>query len=518
MSSDLSHQAAAAKARIARGERDPHLYNLAAWGQVERGDSEAALATLDTALALFPGDPQTLISIAVLHRRAGHLRDAVLACDAAISSAPAYVDAWLERAFVFTSGGSMLRARECYDQVLRLDPANSDAHAGLASIAARDGESAKARKHALTALARAPGNPTATLALATVELETGEADRARDLLEPLIAALPAPEPDRSLARTLLGDAWNRLGEPAKAFASYSAAKADFAEIHAAQFAGRPPHREFIAGISEALAEEAFASATLPELASGPSGHLFLLGYPRSGNTLVENILASLPGVVALEERPTLRAADRAFLSDPAGLSRLAKAPVAELATYRDAYWASVAQSGVDAAGRTFVDMDPLKGTRLPLIARFLPEARVVVMRRDPRDVVWSCFRTNFALTNAAMEFTTLERTARHFDAMMRLIETARERLPLAFHEVRYEELVADFEGTTRALCEFSGLAWDPAVRRFDRTAQRRGVATASGGQVRKGLFDGRRQWEPYGRWLEPVMPILEPWLARFGYT
>ena len=519
MSDDLQALGARAEARLAKGERDPHLYNLAAWASADSGDSDRAFGLLAQARQIAPDDPQTLTSLAALHRRAGRLRDAVLHCDAAIRLAPGYADAWLERGFVFASGGSMARARECYERAVELDPSAAAAHAGLAAIAARDGEDAAGRSHAHAALALDPGNAIAASALASLDLEAGEPARARDRLEPLVAALSAPDGDRSLALGLLGEAYGRLDQPERAYAAYARAKADFAVIHAAQFAGRPPHHGFIAAVGEAVARFDF---TPPENAARPSKaaarHLFLLGYPRSGNTLVENVLASLPGVVALEERPTLRAADQDFLADPDGLGRFAALGEDALAPYRAAYWDSVAQAGIDAADRSFVDMDPLKGTRLPLIARLFPEARILIMRRDPRDVVWSCFRTQFALTNAAMDFTTLDRAARHYDAMMRLLETAQARLPLAFHVVHYENLVADFDAETRALCAFAGLPWDDAVRRFDRTAKARGVATASAGQVRKGLYDGRRQWQPFAQWLEPVMPILAPWIEKFGYA
>jgi hypothetical protein len=140
------------------------------------------------------------------------------------------------------------------------------------------------------------------------------------------------------------------------------------------------------------------------------------------------------------------------------------------------------------------------------------------MRRDPRDIVWSCFRTNFAMTSGTLEYTSIERAARHYDAMMRLTELALEKLPINAHIVPYQALVQEFEATTRAICTFAGLTWDEAVRGFDRTAERRGVSTASAAQVRRGLFDGTRQWEPYARWIEPAMPILEPWLRKFGYA
>ena len=467
-------------------------------------------------------DPQALTALAEQHRRAGRLREALIACDAAIRAAPDHPDAWLERGFAYASGGSMARAGECYAHVLVLEPGNALAHAGLAGIAARDGDGAASRYHATAALTVDPHGATATLALATVENDEANPAAACALLEPLIARLGQPEPDRSLGYTLLGDAHSRLGNHPRAHDAYVRANADFAAIHAAQFAGRPPHRAFVAAVTDALVAHDFAGTGVgdpaPPPPEAPARHLFLLGYPRSGNTLVENVLASLADVVALEERPTLRAADRAWLGGPDGLRRLAAASAAELTEMRGAYWRKVGEAAGAIGGRTFVDMDPLKGTRLPLIARLFPTAKVLIVRRDPRDVVWSCFRTGFALTNPAMDFTTIEGTARHYDAMMRLLETARERLDLAFHEVRYEALVADFDATTQALCGFAGLDWSPEVRRFDRTARARGVATASAGQVRQGLYDGSDQWRPFAQWLEPVMPILAPWIERFGYA
>jgi hypothetical protein len=163
-------------------------------------------------------------------------------------------------------------------------------------------------------------------------------------------------------------------------------------------------------------------------------------------------------------------------------------------------------------------MDPLKGTRLPLIARLFPDARVLVMRRDPRDVVWSCFRTNFAMTSGTLDYTTLESAARHYDALMRLTQACLDRLPLRVHEVHYHRLVRDFDAATQAICAFLGLEWSEELRRFDRTAARRGVSTASAGQVQRGLYDGTRQWEPYAKYLAPVMPLLQPWIDRFGYA
>ena len=488
------------------------------WHSLIAGDDSSAEQHFRAALALAPNDPEVLTGMAQILRRQGRLRDAVLHCDAAIRAAPAYAPAWLERGFVLASGGSMQLALNCYRQVIKLEPGNAAAHAGLASIMARDGDSAEARTHAASALAADPGNVIAAAALATMELEAGAASAARALVEPLAAALDAPSSDRILLNSLLGDACAKLGEADAAYAAYAVAKSDFATINAPRYTGREPHRQLIASTTESLSRCVFqAPADIPPVPLAADRHLFLLGYPRSGTTMAENILASLPGVVALEERPTLGDADVDFLAKPSGQERFAALDEPQLTRYRAAYWHRVAQAGITAPGQCFVDMDPLKATRLPLIARLFPAAKVLIMRRDPRDVVWSCFKTNFALTNAALDFTTLEGAARHYAAMMELTELAQAKLDLAFHEVRYEALVRDFDAETRAMCQFTGLEWREQLRQFDKTAQQRGVSTASAGQVRKGLYDGSGQWRPFARYFEPVLPILAPWIERFGY-
>jgi tetratricopeptide (TPR) repeat protein len=520
MTDHLASAAANAAEALRCGARDPQLYCTIGWHHVQSGNIEAAIPMFSSAIALNNADPEALTGMGHCLRLKGQLRDAILHCDAAIRANPEYVEAWLERGYVFASGGSMRSAQGCYLKAAELDPENTAAHAGIASIMARDGDDPVARDHAMRALSADPGNAIAAAALATMQIEAGEPDTARALIEPLVTALPRPSADRSMLYSLLGDACDKTGDTAKAFDSYAQSKQDFANIYTERVADRPPHSAYLEGIGQQLEtippSHQWADVAAP-IANAADKHIFLLGYPRSGNTLVENILASLPDVVALEERPTLVEADMAFLTSDDGLARFANLDQPQLRFYAQAYWDKVQAAGISATGQCFVDMDPLKGSRLPLIARLFPKAKILLMRRDPRDVVWSCFHTNFAFTNAAMDFTTLERAARHYDAMMRLINSAVEKLPLNIHVVRYEALVRNFDSETRALCAFADLPWNTALQRFDRTAKFRGVSTASAGQVRKGLYDGSRQWERYAKFLDPVLPVLQPWIDKFGY-
>ncbi len=518
-------QAAAARSEtlLARGEGDAYDHAIVALAKSARGDHVAADALFQQALALDPGNPSTLTSLAIHYRNQNRYRDAVLACDEAIRNYPNYADAWLERGTILAGGGSAEATRASFARAAELNPGLAAAHAGLASLAAREGDANAARNHANRSLSLDPHNATATNALASVELSSGNPNQALALAEQLIRRLDHPSLERSLAHYFAAGALERLKNRKAAFDHYSRANADFDAIHASLASGQLDQTSFIEALIEGTGRIEWLAASVDQPPNAARQHIFLIGYPRSGTTLVENILASLPSVSALEERPTLIATDLEFIAGDAdeivaGLERFSKLDEAALEQHRRAYWDKVSASGVPENAPCLVDMDPLKGTRLPFISRLFPNARILIMRRDPRDVVWSCFRTNFAMSSGTLEYTTLERTARHYDALMRLTEVALERLPINVHFVQYHRLVEDFDAETKAMCAFAGLEWTEAVRSFDRTAARRGVTTASVGQVRRGLYDGTQQWEPYAEFLAPILPILQPWIEKFGYT
>ena len=116
------------------------------------------------------------------------------------------------------------------------------------------------------------------------------------------------------------------------------------------------------------------------------------------------------------------------------------------------------------------------------------------------------------------QLVTLDGAAAYYDAVMRLAEACRRLLPLDLKVVRHEDLVADFEGEARAVCDFLDLAWADSLRDFATKARGRAIATPSAVQVGRGLNrEGLDQWRRYREQLEPVLPLLQPWVAAFGY-
>jgi len=514
---DVPEAARLATAAIAAGSATPLFLNLAAWAREETGDFIAARELLARAAEIAPRDATIVTARGRVERRAGNFGAAMRLFDAAIDLDPGFAVPWLERGFALDAGGSFFAAGDSYRQAAALDPSCAPALAGAAAVGARTGQP-DARALAERALALSPGDPVAGLALGAIDIEAGDAAAAVTRARILAARQDLSPDDHAAALTLLGDALDKQGASIEAFAAWSAAQEGMRARFAPLFAGRESHRAFVERITAAIPRIAAApTPPIGPVAGEARGHVFLIGFPRSGTTLTENILATSPQVVALEERPTLAVADGEFLIDPAGLDRLAALDGTTTARLRASYWAKVGAS-IDVADKTFVDMDPLKGIKLPVIARLFPAATIVVMRRDPRDTVLSAFRCNFRIGAATFTFTDLIETALHYDAVMRLTESALAAFPLRAHTVRYDALVSNFDATVRALCEATGVAELPAMRSFNLTAHRRGVATASAGQVRRGLYDGGGAWRRHADALAPVLPILAPWVERFGFA
>jgi Tfp pilus assembly protein PilF len=519
---DLDRAVRLAETALAEGREHSLLLNLRAWRLERDGRYLDALADLRQARALSPRDVPTLNALGLCLAHLNRTAEAVEAFEAAVAADPDFAPAHFNRGWTSEALGDLDQAHASFERAQALNPNDPAPLAHLASLAARRADWTNARSFAERSLAGDPNHPTANLAMASVELAARSLAVAEQRLRRLVARADLSPVDRALAHGLLGDVLDAAGQPAGAFAEFAAANATLKRFYADRFAG--------AGIESAADMLTwliayFEKAPQPAQPRPPSrqpspaaGHVFLLGFPRSGTTLLERVLAAHPEVVAWDERDTLTEAVRDFMAKPAGLDRLAGASEDRLADYRADYWRRVAETGAEVSGKVALDKQPLNTMKLPLIARLFPEAKILFALRDPRDVVLSCFRQRFRINASMYEFLTLEGAAHFYDGVMRLADLYRTRLSLDLHAHRYEDLVEDFDGQSRAICDFIGLPWRAEMRDFATTLNERSTATPSSAQVSRGLYrEGVGQWRPYRDQLAPVLPILAPWAARYGY-
>jgi Tfp pilus assembly protein PilF len=526
---NIERAADLAEAALRGGAQHALLFNLRAWRHEQVGRYDAALADLQRARRLSPSDVPTLNALGLCLANLQRLAEAVEAFEAAMAHDPSFAPAHFNRGWVSEELGELDRARSSFEAAGKLNPRDPLPVARLAGLAARASDWRGARSLAHRALEQSrlagqPGQPAALLALASADIAEDALDAARDRLAPVIAD-PAVSPiDKARAHGLLGDIADRLGDTAGAFGEFTAANDIIRAFYASRFSGPGVQtvpdmltwltRYFATAPASAWRGAGALAQPAPDTASE---HVFLLGFPRSGTTLLERVLTVSPRVSASEERETLTEATTEFMRGPLTLDRLAAISPADADRHRALYWSRVRQMGADPAGRVFIDKLPLNSIKLPLVAKLFPRARVLFAVRDPRDVVLSCFRQRFRVNPSMFEFLTLEGAARFYAQVMRLSDLYRERFALAVLEHRYEDLVGDFEGRARAVCDFIGVEWTPEMRRFAEAGARRSVATPSATQVARGLYDGAGQWRRYQAQLAPVMGILQPWIERLGY-
>lgn len=242
---------------------------------------------------------------------------------------------------------------------------------------------------------------------------------------------------------------------------------------------------------------------------------FLVGFPRSGTTLLDTFLMGHPETAVLEELNMLREAE-AVLGPIADLPNV---PERQLEQARDAYFEELDRHVGQGFDGLAVDKFPLNMVGLPMIHALFPDARIIFAQRHPCDCVLSGFMQSFALNDAMGCFLTVEGSAGLYDSAMRVFTKSCELLPVAVQTLVYEDLVRAPEDSLRPLIDFLGLEWRPELLDHRTTAKARGaINTPSYDQVVRPLDKAPSgRWKRYAVQLQPVLPTLLPWAKRLGY-
>jgi tetratricopeptide (TPR) repeat protein len=521
-SGDFAKAVALAQPALEGGLEHPLLFNVVALNLERDGKVLEAVGLLSRAVELAPNDKGVRNALGLCLLRVERPAEALAQFAALLALDPSLPFAHTSHGAALLALGSITDAEASYRRALKLDPGQSVAMAGLAHIASRRAAYSEARNWAEKALAAMPNFPDAMMSLAATELGEGNPAKAEQGLRALLSVERLEPLDRAYANGLLGDVLDAEDRLTDAFAAYTACNDALRRIHADRFGSGQSALEYVRAMTgyfeHAQAEDWKPRAGAGEVPAGVCGHVFLLGFPRSGTTLLEVVLEGHPDIVSLEENESLIHGVHEFMRGPEGFERLSRATPGALQALREAYWQLVADAGVAVAGKTFVDKHPLNTLKLPLIARLFPDARIVFACRDPRDVVLSCFRRRFRMSAPMYEFLSLDVGARYYDAVMRLNDCLTGVLALDTCLVRHEDLVTGFTREMKRICAFLGIEWVPAMGDFALRTQRRAALTPSTAQLARGLnTEGIGCWRRYQTHMAPVLPALESWVKRFGY-
>jgi len=488
----------------------PTRLNLAAALQAADRYDEAESVLRRTA-ADFPTDVRALEALYILLKRIGRYDDALPVIEEAVRRSPENGGLHLKYGVECGLARRTDDAQRAFRRAIALDRTLVDAYLGLAiqyEHTNREEEFAP-----LIALAVANGLDEGALAFLRA-LEHRRAKRFEEALACLALVPPEIEPERTvhIRATLL----DRVGRTDEAFGAFE----QFAQLHQASptdpLRRGAVLRDELRGELHLLAPgwpATWSTAKPPALCPDP---VFLVGFPRSGTTLLDTILMGHPGTAVMEEQPPLNFVDRMI----GGISAISTLDEAGIIRAREHYFAEMAKLGELSPGRLLIDKSPLFLCKVPLIQRLFPDARFILAMRHPCDVLLSCFMSSFRLNNAMANFLRLQDAAEFYDLVFRHWEQSCALFPLRIHTVVYERLVENVEAEVRPLFDFLGLEWEERALDHRSTARSRGlITTASYSQVAEPIYQrAAGRWERYRAHLEPILPTLAPWVAKFGYT
>ena len=259
-------------------------------------------------------------------------------------------------------------------------------------------------------------------------------------------------------------------------------------------------------------------------ASEPCRLALLCGHPRSGTTLLEQVLDSHPDFVSAEETRVFSQEAYTHLLRDLPLKTLMADALEMVSTEvvrqaRRNYADCMARFlGHPPDARMLIDKNPSLTSLVPAFVRVFPEAKLLVALRDPRDVCLSCFMQPLPLGQVSSIFLSLETTVQEYASTMGLWKAAAACLAGSYLEVRYEDVVADLEGTSRRALEYLGAGWDERVLRFNEYAGSKLVRSPTYAAVAKPISKGAvGRWRNYEKYLEPHIETLAPLLKAFGY-
>jgi tetratricopeptide (TPR) repeat protein len=473
--------------------------------------------------------------------------------------APANGAIWLQLGHYYGLRYDYAAAEQCFDRAIGLAPGKTAVVAQVAGLCAHFANQALAVRYFHQALKQPDASAAMCVRLAELYDRLGRSTEARALLDRALGMNPAYTPaivvcarlDRQAGRLEDAERWLRrirpnstrsvlvhgyyeLGQVLDQQGRYDEAMAAFLSakeiLRAETQRWLPELKKHRAVIREQQAW--FSTETLNRWREigdqlQPRRRIaFLGGHPRSGTTLLEQVLDSHPGIIAAGETQVFSNDALSPLKvlpphEPPNLTALKSLSRRTLQTTRANYYHFMEKVLASPIGdRLLIDKNPALMALLPAFVRIFPEVKILVPLRDPRDVVLSCFmQTYLPVTLGSVAYQTLEETVEGCALIMTGWKSAAAILPNPWLEVRYEEMVDDLPAASKRVFDFLGLPWDPRVLEFYQHAQQKHIRSPTYAEVTRPIFKravGR--WRNYQKYLEPHLPKLEPILKALGYA
>ena len=475
-----------------------------------------AVAILSKAIELDPGYADALNNLGLIQDKIGRRAEAVENLQQAVDLMPGSPIFLSNLATVQRKTDAVEEAERNFEAAIAIDPAFIQSYANFGDLLQFQNRLSDVEELLIKAEAHCdPAAPELLDLRAHLAMDQKNYAEATSLIEQAIAKDASPTL-RHRRYGYLGKAYDRAGDHEKAFRSFESSNLQAAEN--ARRRGIDGKR--YAGFVNRLIADMESGSVEPIISREGTGQpVFLVGFPRSGTTLLDSILRSHPDIDVLEELPIVT---DLRLSRNTGFPAHA---IPDLSSAdRDALQRAYLHRADESPGRTgapiLIDKFPLNLVEAGFIAAVFPAARFILSLRHPNDCVLSCFMQTFELNPAMANFLNLGDASHLYDRTMTLWDLYERRLALKVHRVRYEDVVADMRGAVAPALDFIGAGWHKNVENYRQTALDRGqINTPSYNQVVQPLYrEAMDRWRNYETRFTPYQHLLDPWIEQWGYA
>lgn len=481
------------------------------------GNYDEAIRCYKKALALKPAYPQALYNLGNALKELGHLEEAADSYLKALSIMPDFAEVHNNLGLIYQECDQMEEALSSFKKAYSLNPGSVDTCSNLAEVYEKKNNVEQAEMFSKKALSMDPANPHARYVQARLLRRRGKLGEAVELLAP---AVQVDSSFLSFIHFELGKLYDLLHDSSRAYHHFSLGNNLTRMKTEGSDRAMESYLSKLAQMENTVTEEWVQSFSAQSVSQSSDSPCFLVGFPRSGTTLLDQILDCHPQLQVMEEVPVLETIASDIEASYGGYPRaLACLDQETIEVFRARYFNEVGRSIVRKPEMVLVDKLPLNIQHVPLAVRLFPATKFILVIRHPCDVVLSNFMQNYKINEAMANFFTLQESARLYKRIMGLWNIYREMLSVNYHTVTYESLVENIRLEVEGLLEFLELDWNEAVLNYRDHARKRTIKTPSYQSVTKPIYkQAKFRWLRYAEHLEHVRADLAPFIAQFGYT
>jgi tetratricopeptide (TPR) repeat protein len=520
----------------------------------KQGETKTAITHFKKALAIKPDYADAYYNIGTIYADQGKLEKAIAVYNQAIAIEPDYAEAFYNMGVILQEQGKLEEAIEAYTKALAIKPDHAEAYSNMGVTLQEQGKLEEAIEAYNKALAIKPNYADAWSNGAEAlekwnKLEQLDLwlERAFQILEPvpsdinfMKSKLLWRNKDKQGAIKIISnidfgaitsirkrDYLNLKAKCCEASKDYDLAFNCFKDMN--EYATKS--KDYLTLDPESYFQNIKDQLTI--LNSNSSKNLvgrvteqtdvvpvFLVGFPRSGTTLLDTILRSHSSIDVVEEQPAVRSALE-FIQK-SGFSAIEQAlPQEVLVGARKAYITELIKHTEYVDNKSIlIDKLPLNLLEIPLIRQLYPRAKFILALRHPLDTILSCWMQNFKLNPAMANMVDLARTVEFFCLSMETFKICKTKYNLNVHQIKYEDVLENFRGEISALLEFLDLGWEDQMENYQKTALNRGrINTPSYSQVVQPIYqDSKYRWLNYENHLKQYITQVQPWINEFGYS